>query len=952
MLIKKCLLVVFSLITLWVSAQTGVPYIYNFEKSEYHAAGQNWAVGSDTYGRIYVGNSRGLLHFDGMSWQLSPLPKGDYVCSIHVADDGRIYVGSFEEFGFFSRDAYGKLIYTSLADSVKDYTFHNDQIWDISTIGEAIYFRSMSSYFVYDGKEVRAVTNPYILLFMQSLDGKLYAFKREAGLGIMEQDTFNLLLPIDAIDGSDVVALLPGGDREKLLIVTNKSGVFSFDGKACRQWHKSVNKLLRSECVNKAVMTKDSVCVIGTQANGIFAFDRQGRLLWHVNGNRGLHNNTVLGLHCDTSNNLWAALDNGISYIRSNSNTRFIKPFKRDIGSVFSACFHRGYLYLATNQGLFFCRDNGKDFDAIPFPDMATQALDLAVFDGQLLCGHNSGTYRIEGERLTKLSDITGGTCLRKAIIHQQEVLAQSSYTYLSIFRKDAAGNWQFSHSVPNFMQPIRHIEIDQQGCIWASHFYKGMFCLHLSPDLKTAEKVEYYPSLGEESDSDLIDIFKIRGRVVLGNGVRYYTHDDLHGKIIPYDLLNRQEHGVRGIRKTVALDNDTYWCVGDDEFTRIHFINDSIVRQRAIHSGLFRNDLPDYDENIVKTADNRLIFCLNNGISIVDAGLESSPYPVRNGIRFVAVEAFANEDNVVPLELAPDETPVIDYSANNITFRVAPEYLVSGNAMQFRFELRGEENDLAKIADDSEKTYNRLHWGKYLLSVSGYNNQGELMGTISYHFEIAPPVYASTAAIVLYVVLACLFFGLLYVLTRRYVQKSKARILLEQEKLRREERERQEKEIMKLRNDNLEVELSCKGKELANLTMMLINKNEALYGIKAELEAQKEKLGVHYPNKYFLKIVKQIDDNLSSEDTWKIFQANFDLIHENFFRNLRSQYPELTPNDLKICSLLRLNLTTKDMANFLGISLRGVEIARYRLRKKLQLPVDKNLVDFLIEFK
>ena len=80
-------------------------------------------------------------------------------------------------------------------------------------------------------------------------------------------------------------------------------------------------------------------------------------------------------------------------------------------------------------------------------------------------------------------------TDLRKAIIHQQEVLVQSSYTYLSIFRKDAAGNWQFSHSVPNFMQPIRHIEIDQQGCIWASHFYKGMFCLHLSPDLKTAEK-------------------------------------------------------------------------------------------------------------------------------------------------------------------------------------------------------------------------------------------------------------------------------------------------------------------------------------------------------------------------------------------------------------------------------------------------------------------------------
>lgn len=196
------------------------------------------------------------------------------------------------------------------------------------------------------------------------------------------------------------------------------------------------------------------------------------------------------------------------------------------------------------------------------------------------------------------------------------------------------------------------------------------------------------------------------------------------------------------------------------------------------------------------------------------------------------------------------------------------------------------------------------------------------------------------------------LFFFLLYILIHKYLQKSKAKIAHEQEKLRKEESERQEKEIIKLRNQNLEAELTFKGKELASSAMMLINKNEVLYEIKAELEVQKEKLGVHYPNKYYSKIVTLIEENLSSEDDWKIFQANFDLIHESFFRNLKSQYPDLTPNDLKICSLLRLNLTTKDVANFLGISPRGVEIARYRLRKKLHLPTDKNLVDFLIEFK
>ena len=940
---------ILTFLTFHAFAQTGVPYIFNFEKSEYRAAGQNWAAASDKHGRVYIGNSRGLLQYNGIYWQLTPLPKGDYVRAIHAADDGRIYVGSFEEFGYFTRDPFGKLVYTSLADSVKDYTFHNDQIWDIAATEEAIYFRSMSSYFVYDGQTVQAVVNPYITAYMQSVDGQLYTYKNSGGLGLIEQNKFKLLLPASATNRRVPVALLPYNGREKLL-VTNVGGLFTFDGQTCRPWRKEANEHIRFENVNKAVMTKDSLYVLGTLTNGIFAFDRRGKLQWHVNTSRGLQNNTVLGLHFDEANNLWAALDNGITYIRNNSHTRFIKPFKRDIGSVLSACFHNGYLYLATNQGLFFSRDNGKEFDAIPFPGMSSQALELAVFDGQLLCGHNSGTYRIDGERLTRLSDVSGGTCMKKAVIHQQEVLVQSSYTYLNIYRKNPAGQWTFSHSIDNFLQPIRHIEVDSQGRIWASHYYKGLFCLQLSSDLKTAEKAEYYPQIGDDVTQDLVDLFKIRGRIVLYNGGDYYTYDDLTNRIIPYDLLN-DTPGVQGIRKSVALDNDTYWCVRQDEFSKIHFAGDSITKMKALPFSLFRNDLPDYDENIVKNPDGKLLFCLNNGIAIVDSDLEVYPYTPAGGIRMESVEAFANENEVIPLEISPKEIPRIDYANNSLTFRVSPESFTDINT-QFRFELQGLDNDLPKLTDEATKTYNRLHWGEYTLRVSGYDSHGKFIGTVSYDFEILPPLYAGTQAIVLYAILVLLFFSLSYILIRRYLQKSKAKIAAEQEKLRREESERQEKEIIKLRNQNLEAELTFKGKELASSTMMLINKNEVLYEIKAELEAQKEKLGVHYPNKYFSKMVKLIEENLSSEDDWKIFQANFDLIHESFFRNLRSQYPDLTPNDLKICSLLRLNLTTKDIANFLGISLRGVEIARYRLRKKLQLPTDKNLVDFLIEFK
>ena len=273
---------ILTFLTFHAFAQTGVPYIFNFEKSEYRAAGQNWAAASDKHGRVYIGNSRGLLQYNGIYWQLTPLPKGDYVRAIHAADDGRIYVGSFEEFGYFTRDPFGKLVYTSLADSVKDYTFHNDQIWDIAATEEAIYFRSMSSYFVYDGQTVQAVVNPYITAYMQSVDGQLYTYKNSGGLGLIEQNKFKLLLPASATNRRVPVALLPYNGREKLL-VTNVGGLFTFDGQTCRPWRKEANEHIRFENVNKAVMTKDSLYVLGTLTNGIFAFDRRGKLQWHVN---------------------------------------------------------------------------------------------------------------------------------------------------------------------------------------------------------------------------------------------------------------------------------------------------------------------------------------------------------------------------------------------------------------------------------------------------------------------------------------------------------------------------------------------------------------------------------------------------------------------------------------------------------------------------------------------
>ena len=147
-----------------------------------------------------------------------------------------------------------------------------------------------------------------------------------------------------------------------------------------------------------------------------------------------------------------------------------------------------------------------------------------------------------------------------------------------------------------------------------------------------------------------------------------------------------------------------------------------------------------------------------------------------------------------------------------------------------------------------------------------------------------------------------------------------------------------------------LEAELSAKSKDLASMALGVFAKNEVLEKLRTVV--QESLVKGQYGRKNLESLLKLINENIETQEFWDVFQNNFDLIHEKFFRNLRERYPSLTATDLRFCALLRLNLSTKDIAQMTNLTIRGVEAARYRLRKKLDIPDGTGLVDFLIDLK
>ena len=96
--------------------------------------------------------------------------------------------------------------------------------------------------------------------------------------------------------------------------------------------------------------------------------------------------------------------------------------------------------------------------------------------------------------------------------------------------------------------------------------------------------------------------------------------------------------------------------------------------------------------------------------------------------------------------------------------------------------------------------------------------------------------------------------------------------------------------------------------------------------------------------------VIKIIDKNLNNEDDWAFFEEAFNNADKDFLKKVKAKHPSLTPNDLKLCAYLRLNLSSKEIAPLLNISYKSVEVKRYRLRKKMGLPHESSLTNYILE--
>jgi len=906
------------------------PYFQNYDLSQYNAGNQNWGISKAEDGRLYVANSKGLLEFDGLKWTLSMLPNKTTLRSVHAVVK-RIYIGSYEEFGYWERNKFGQLNYTSLTDSLKPEGILNEEFWQIISMGDAVIFRSFLNIYIYENDQIKKIEPPSTVLSCSVIDGDLYISTLSNGIFTLKND--QLISFIDRKELIDAKIITITKTNDEILIATSLRGIFKYNNGILSPFKSEINPILKEQQLNEFSEMQNGNMIFGTIKNGVYITDPNGNLLFHIHKENGLINNTVLSQFVDDDDQLWLGLDNGLASANLRSPYLFYNDVSGNLGAVYDVIKYNNTVYIGSNTGLYYLdADNALQF----IDGSQGQVWDLNEIEGDLLCGHNNGTYLVKENQLQLISPHTGGWVIKK-VLGTPNTYIQGTYAGLVRFKKEPTG-WTVRHLGKTTM-PIRFLVFEDAYTAWVAHAYKGLYKVRFERAYESIVELRNYEDKGLWSPYN-VRVNALKNDICIKTNEGWQKYEPLLDSIVPYPLLNRNFG-----KSSYIISEDDIATLAVKNKNKINFktFPDNGVKS-SLSNKYFETRLILGYENISKLKDSLFALSLNNGFMLFDNTLSPD-----------SVELYQpNFENILinKQPIAIDTVKTVELPNRFQAFTVA---LTSPKSKDHFFEYAIVSQDTMhwyKMENDKLE-FSNISYGDYEFLFRTANQLGNTSTPRSLKVKVLPPWYRSAQGYLLFAALLVSTLILFYILHRKKIKKEQRLLQLkfeaEQKIILKEKTIENERRIVELKNESLQNEVKLKSKQLANTAMALVKKNETLLELKREILLHKNSFDNYFSYK---NIIKKIDSSISHKDEWKVFEYNFNQVHEEFFKDLKSKHPKLTAKDLRICAYIKMNLSTKEIAPLLNISLRGVETQRYRLRGKLGLDSDQSLTDYLLNFK
>jgi AraC family chitin signaling transcriptional activator len=911
-----------------------LPPIIKYSPNLYGGGNQNWMISQSSNQYVFFANNEGLLEFNGSNWQLYPSPNETIIRSVKAINE-RIYSGCYMEFGFWIRQTNGRLYYTSLSKSIKNKILNDEQFWNILNYDQWVIFQSLDRIFVYDinNGSIKIVTPKSSITKSYATNSSIFFQTVNDGLFELERGKARLISNNPILIKNRIINVFEISDG--LLVQTQLNGFYKVVGNTVSKFVTDADSQLETSSVYSSLILSDGSYAIGTVSNGVFLLSKEGKLKYHISQSKGLSNNTALSLYEDVDGNLWIGLDNGINCINLQSPIQSYTDDTGVLGTVYTSILFNGKLYIGTNQGLFYKNYNSNEgFKFIS--GTKGQVWSLFQYQGTLFCGHDSGTFIVDNASARNIF-AKSGTWKFESVPQHENLLIQGNYYGLSVLEK-INNQWVFRNKIKGFDYSSRYFEVTNSLEMYVSHEYKGVFRFQLDKNILQTNQFSTYSSPVKGKNASLIKY----------NNAIYYAYKEGIFKLNPKTKQFEKDNVLSAVfekdeytsGKLIVDNSNKIWLFSKNY---IHYFSMSKMSNQLKKNTIpipasLTNSMLGF-ENITQISNSLYLIGTTDGFYMMDLNKMSfKSYAV--SLTSVAV----NKQNEASIFGNLIDDGAFDYQANNFAFSyTVPEYNKYINA-EYQYSLKGFQEDWSQWSTKTSVSFKNLSPGEYTFKVRAKFGNGLLKNSAEYHFVVLKPWYSTNFAVFIYFVL---FFVVGHFINKAYLnyyRKQREKLIEENNLLLEIQELENEQMLMKFRNEQLSNDVDSKNRELAVSTMSLNSKNELLAFIKEDLKKSNDS------GSNIKSVISTINKNITEEDSWSVFKEAFDNADKDFLKRIKHLHNTLTPNDLRLCAYLRLNLSSKEIAPLFNISVRSVEIKRYRLRKKMNLSHDQGLVEYIME--
>lgn len=558
--------------------EKGVPLIENFTPLQYQNKGKIWDIKTAPNGIVYMAADKGLLEYDGKTWNCFTGSKG-FTRSVQVASDSLIYSGSDLDFGVWKKNRFQGFDYSSLYPFNQDLQEVSEEFWDIHQLNEDILFVSSQNIYIYKNQQLIKIAAPAKFTGNFRLNDSIYFADEKQGLFVF--DNFSLRKVLEYPENSELEIVGIYENANGLILVTRDSGLYQFVSGKLSKLENALSEELKIAKVFSFEQIGETHVAFGTVLKGLYIADSEGKILHHVNKHKGLPSNTVLSLHYSQAGILWLGMDYGISSLNLENNFTYFFDYRGDFGTGYTAFLKDDEFYLGTNQGLYHSKWEGLNnnlefFRTQIIPETEGQVWTLENIDNKVFMGHDKGLFVVNENRVEKL----GGQEGVWAILPYKNYLLTGNYNGISIFHKED-NRWTFMKKMELILGSCNQLILEKDNILWVNIPNFGIIRAVLNHELNPEERLIFPEENFEGHDAFLQK--NDSGVQVLTDKFQYaYNDSDKEFRKTPQLKVAPQLEGLLpGIYKSVFLNSDYEFYPVFNGFALKYLRQNDVVEQK-----------------------------------------------------------------------------------------------------------------------------------------------------------------------------------------------------------------------------------------------------------------------------------------------------------------------------------------------------------------------------------